>query len=118
MKNKSKILALIILPFVIYGLYYVYTQSRVNVIHADDPLFITYNGGSPPDPMFVVTNMFPGDEVPEKVFNVKVTGSDPQEVEMTAYKTEEEKAFASILDIEIIQVSDSTIVFSGKLQAL
>jgi len=118
MKNKSKILALILLPFVLYGLYYVYTQSRVNVIHADDPLFITYNGGSPPDPMFVVSNMFPGDEVPEKVFNVKVTGSDSQDVEMTAFKTAEEKNFAEILDIEIVEMSLSSTVFSGKLQDL
>lgn len=116
--GKSKILALMLLPFVVYGLYYVYTNTNSKGIktYAVDPLIVTYDGGPPPNPMFTVTNMLPGDEV-EKIFNVENDSPDAEGVTMEAVKTEELKAFSGILDLEITGIASSTLVFSGKLQA-
>lgn len=116
-KKISKILAVILLPFVVVGLNSVYQSTRYNEIYAVNPLTVTYNGDAPPDPMFEVYNMLPGDEE-ERVFNVINTSPGLLSVEMTAYKTDEEKEFADILDVEISEAGPETPVFSGKLEAL
>lgn len=114
---NRRVLMLILLPFVAFGAYSLYQQNKVNQVYAVDPLIVTYNGGAPPDPMFEVFNMLPGD-MEEKTFNVENDSPDPVDVEMTAVKTDEDKDFAGILDIEIEDLSTSTIIFSGKLQDL
>lgn len=116
-KKFRKVFVVILIPFVAYGLWRVYQGMVVNEIHAVDPLQISYNGSAPPDPMFIVLNMLPGDEE-EKTFVVKNTIEDAFDVEMTAFKTDEEKNFAQILEVEIERLSDASIIFSGILQNL
>lgn len=113
--NTKKIIVLILLPFVVAGVVFIYNKNKTYEIYATDPLIVTYNGGPPPNPMFVVTNMLPGDEV-QKDFNVKNDSPNTFDVEMLAIKTYEEKDFASVLDIEIEEIATSNSVFIGKLQ--
>ena len=115
---ERRILLFVLLPFVLYGLYYVYenTNSKGIKTYAQDPLIVTYQGGPPPNPMFSVSDMFPGDEV-EKIFNVENDSPEEEGVTMDGIKTQELKAFAGILDVEIAEVASSTPIFSGKLQA-
>ena len=63
-----KVIAVIAAPLVFLGAYNVIRDARNNDIYAVDPLIVTYNGGPPPNPVFIVTNMLPGDEI-EKEFN-------------------------------------------------
>src|SRR3989344_3765666 len=115
---ERRILLFVLLPFVLYGLYYVYenTNSKGIKTYAQDPLIVSYQGGPPPNPMFSVSDMFPGDEV-EKIFNVENDSPEEEGVTMDGIKTQELKAFAGILDVEIAEVASSTPIFSGKLQA-
>ncbi|OGM56746.1 hypothetical protein A2955_01810 [Candidatus Woesebacteria bacterium RIFCSPLOWO2_01_FULL_37_19] len=117
-KLYSRILALILLPFVLYGSYYIYTNinSRGVDTYAVDPLIITYADGPPPNPMFSVSDMLPGDFV-EKVFNVKNDSAEGEGVFMDAVKKEELKAFAGILDALITNETDAITIFNGKLQS-
>jgi Ca2+-binding RTX toxin-like protein len=112
-----KVIAFVLLPFIIYGLYYVYTTSHINAIYAVDPIQVTYNGGPPPAPMFAIINMFPGDEV-MKDFNVKNASPDPQTVTVVATKITEEKNFSEVLDITITDQTNGSQVFTGKLSVL
>ena len=108
-------LALILLPFVSFGLFLVIKNAQLSrSAYAVDPLVVTYAGGPPPNPMFVVTDMLPGDEV-EKVFNVKNDSPDPQNVIMDGIKTEEVGDFAGILEVLITDEVPNTY-FSGTLQ--
>jgi len=116
-KNLSKVglrklLALFLLPFVAYGLFYVVDRARTNEIYAVDPIVVTYNGHTTPDPIFEVYNMLPGDIV-EKTFNVKNGSSAPLSIVMDAVKTSELKNFSDVLDIEV--TDSTTTYFSGKL---
>ena len=119
-----KILALILTPFVFVGMFLVYKNAQISrkAYSAGDPLIVTYTPEGPPPnpPMFVVSNMLPGDEYPSdgngKLFNVKNGSDEDESVVMDAIMTIEEKNFADILDIEIIELP-STNIFSGKLQA-
>lgn len=95
----------------------VYQSAQVKEIYAVNPLTITYNGNSPADPMFQITNMLPGDEI-IKDFNVENTSPEEISAEMLATKTDEDKDFAQILDIEITDLSGPNIIFEGKLQSL
>ena len=105
----------LLLPFVIFGVIYLYHQNRIKNIYATDPLVVTYAGGPPTLPMFVVTGMLPGDET-EKTFNVENDSPNlVSEVSMEGAKTDEEKSFAEILDVEITELP-STVIFTGKLQ--
>lgn len=114
-KNKiRKIFALILLPFVLVGLLYVINRARVNEIYAVDPIVVTYDGNTTPDPIFEVYNSLPGDEV-EKVFNVKNNSAGSLAVVLDGLKTFELKNFSDVLDIEIMDESPTTF-FSGKLK--
>jgi Ca2+-binding RTX toxin-like protein len=114
--SKTKIIALLLLPFVAVGLFNIVSRRNVNVIQAVDPLVVTYNGTAPTDPMFTVTNMLPGDEV-EKTFNVDNDTTESVDVEMRFVKTDEDKDFSEILDVEVEEVGGS-ILFVGKLKDL
>ncbi|KKR28936.1 hypothetical protein A2715_05875 [Candidatus Woesebacteria bacterium RIFCSPHIGHO2_01_FULL_39_32] len=118
--TKKRFLLFLLLPFVFYGFYFVYSQhnSRGVETYAVDPLIVTYTPEGPPPnpPMFVVTNMLPGDEK-QKDFNVKNDSGEDESVTMDFVKTDEYKAFAGILDVEVTELT-STLIFSGKLQAL
>lgn len=102
----------LLLPVVTLGLFII-NLNKGSEIKAVDPLIVTYNGSSPPNPMFVVTNLLPGDEV-EKTFSVKNGSGNPVTVTMDSVKINELKSFASILDIEILE-EPSTSLFNGKL---
>ena len=121
---NRRILTFILLPFVIIGMFLVYKDSQLTKnAYGVDPLIVTYDGGPPPNPMFYVTNMLPGDEVPPapeegKLFNVKNDSPDPESVVMDLIMTEEEKEFADILDVLVTVEPSDAVIFSGKLQAL
>jgi len=59
---KGQAFKFLLLPFVLFGLYYVYNQhsSKGVETYAIDPLIVTYPG-NPQNPMFTITNMLPGD---------------------------------------------------------
>src|SRR3989344_5147520 len=96
--NKfRKIVTLLLLPFVILGVLFIYNKNKVNEIYAVDPLIVTYDGGPPPDPVFEVTNMLPGDEV-EKEFNVKNDSPQSEEVIMKGIKDRETEEVADIVE--------------------
>jgi len=114
---KTKKLVLIFAAFLAISTALVYQSTQNNDIYAVNPLEVTYNDDAPPDPMFEITNMLPGDEE-EKEFNVKNASPDSLSVEMVANKTDEGKSFAEILDIEITDLESSSIIFSGKLHDL
>jgi hypothetical protein len=113
--KTRKILALLLVPVVVGGLVHIKRKGNVKEVYAVDPLIVTYAGGPPPSPMFYVTGMLPGDEE-EKVFNVLNDSVETEAVTMEGVKTEELKDFADILDIEITDLSTSTVIFTGKLQ--
>jgi len=123
-KKLKRIIALLLLPFVLVGTFLVYKNSQVSryAYGVGDPLIVTYTpegpAPSPPGgpPMFVVTNMLPGDEK-IKDFNVKNDSVEEESVTMDFVKTDEDKAFAGILDVEVTELP-STSIFNGKLQAL
>src|SRR3989344_1340205 len=106
-----KVIAVIAAPLVFLGAYNVIRDARNNDIYAVDPLIVTYNGGPPPNPVFIVTNMLPGDEI-EKEFNVKNDSPDNVDVVMKGIKTTETQEFADILEIIIGEVADADI-FGG-----
>jgi hypothetical protein len=108
-----KKLALILLPVVIIGLYFVVHKSKASQVQAMDPMVVTYNGNSPPEPMFTITDMLPGDEE-ERTFNVLNSSLKSIQVQMKAIKTHEEENFSDILDIEITDLNSNTSFFSGK----
>ena len=109
--GKKRLLTLILLPFVILGGLYIYDQQKSHAVGAVDILQVTYDGHFPPDPMFYITNMLPGDEV-EKVFNVKNGSSSAFNVYMKGIFKEEEKEFADILEI-IIGVDGGVDIYGG-----
>ena len=112
---KRRALAIILLPFVIAGLFFVYKNSNTNDIYATDPMIVTYNGNAPPDPMFSLTDMKPGD-VYERCFNVKNGSTETFAVEMTSFKSLEEKDFSKILDLLIYDSITNDVIFSGLLK--
>src|SRR3989344_3534014 len=109
--NLRKIIALVLLPIITVGLLFIYNKNKVNEIYAVDPLIVTYDGGPPPDPVFEVTNMLPGDEV-EKEFNVKNDSPQSEEVLMKGIKDTETEEFADILEIIVGEVGGPDI-FGG-----
>ncbi len=96
-------------------MFFVYRNTKTNEIYAVDPLIITYNGDAPPDPMFTLDDMKPGDKY-ERCFNLKNGSPESFAVEMTGFKTQEEKNFTEILDIQIVDTSTNTVIFSGLLK--
>lgn len=115
-----RISAILLLPFVLVGTFLVYKNSQITryAYGEGDPLILTYDpeGPLPDPPMFVVTNMLPGDSK-TKDFNVKNASTEDESVTMDFIKTDEEKDFANILDVEVTELP-STVIFQGKLQAL
>lgn len=117
LKNKKTLIAIVLLPFVFYGLAMLYENQKVNDIYAVDPIYVSYNGDIPPDPMFDITNFLPGDET-EKEFKVKNESPESLSVELTADKTSENKNFSHVLNIEITDLTTSGVIFTGKLKDL
>lgn len=107
------ILALILTPMV----FNIIKDARRSNVYAIDPLIVTYNGSSPPSPVFYVTNMLPGDEV-TKEFNVKNGSTEDEQVTMDAIMTAELKDFSHILEVEVTDLSDNSSVYSGTLDSL
>ena len=112
-----RILTLVMLPVVILGLYFVYQKTRTNEIYAVDPLIVTYNGDDPPDPMFELTDMKPGDTY-ERCFKVKNNSTEAFSVEMSGFITLEEKDFSHILEITIYDQATDEIIFQGLMKDL
>jgi hypothetical protein len=116
--KPQRITTLILLPVVALGLYFVYQKTRVNEIYATvDPLVVTYNGDDPPDPMFELTDMKPGDTY-ERCFKVKNNSTEAFSVEMSGYITLEEKEFSHILEILIYDQATNTTIFQGLMKDL
>jgi Ca2+-binding RTX toxin-like protein len=107
-------LMLLLLPFVVVGLYKLYEHKKVNEIYAVDPLVVTYDGHTPPSPVFSITNMLPGD-TEEKTFNVKNDSPDSVGIVMFGTKTDETQSFATELDVVVTELP-STVIYTGKLQ--
>jgi len=122
MKKLIKITKILLLPFILFGFYYIFPQQNSAGVQTyafnlnPDPLIVTYNGNEPPDPMFSLTNMLPGD-TEEKTFNVKNESPQEESVVMKFIKIDEDKNFSEILDIDVIELP-SNVVFSGKLKDL
>lgn len=112
---SRKKLSLLLLPFVIAGLAFIHQNNQASEVYAVNPLTVTYDGDSTPDPMFKVFNMLPGDEV-IKDFNVESSSPSSVNVEMFASLTDVEKDFDEILTIEITEIGPSTLIFSGVLE--
>lgn len=110
----KRITLLVLLVPLVIGLLLVVKKNRESAIYAVDPLVVTYEGHNPPDPMFDVHNMLPGD-CEEKTFNVKNDGSGSEIVLMSAFKVFEYKNFGDILDILITNNLNQTVL-NGKLK--
>ena len=111
-----KIITLLLIPFVLYGLYFLYSEKKAREVYAEDPLIVTIDGvDATLEPMFELFDMKPGDEV-ERCFEVKNSSPDSISVVMTGLKKEEDKNFSEILDIEIYDSSSLNIIFSGILK--
>lgn len=109
-----KIVAIVSILPLFTGLIYVYQRAQVSKVYAVDSMTVTYNGDTPPTPVFSVTNMLPGDS-DEKDFKVKNnldTGSF--DVTLRGNKTFEDKEFADILEIIISEVGGSDL-YGGVL---
>jgi Ca2+-binding RTX toxin-like protein len=106
--NKRRLILILLLPFVIIGSIYVYQKKKASEVSAIDLISVSYNGNTPPVPVFYITNMLPGDEV-EKVFNVKNVYSNSLGVTMKGIFVDEEKGFAGILEIIIGEVGGPDI---------
>lgn len=109
-----KILVVLLLPFVVWGIYSVVKESLNSNVSAIDPLVITFDGNTTPDPVFEVNNMLPGDEVEKevKVKNNLDVGSF--NVNMDGILTFETSEFADILEIVISEVPGGDI-YGGSL---
>ena len=114
MLKHKKLIALTLLFILSLGAL-IYQSTQYNEIYAVDPLIVTYNGDEPPDPMFEVFNMLPGDEV-IKDFNVKNDSPQNEDIEMFGNPNYILRNFDEILDIEITDLGSSSIIFSGKLE--
>ena len=113
--KTRRVMMFLLLPFVIAGVLYLYRQNRISNIYATDPLVVTYNGGPPPLPMFEVFGMVPGEST-EKIFNVENDSPNlVNNVTLQGIKTDEDKDFAEVLDLEIVRLPASTI-YNGKLE--
>ena len=112
--NLRRLLVLILAPIVAFGVYGVIQKNRAKEVQAVDPLTITYHGDETSLPVFTVTNMLPGDEVEEEITVMNNAGSTLA-IAARFEKTEEEKEFADILDVEI---NVNPTVFSGNLEGL
>jgi Ca2+-binding RTX toxin-like protein len=112
-KKYKRILTLVLLPFVIAGIVYIFNHKKAAEATACDLLKITYNGDSPPDPIFILDDMKPGD-VYQKCFKVKnVNTTDSFDVLMRGKETLEEKNFADVLEI-IINKSGGSDIYGGS----
>src|SRR3989304_8414721 len=111
------ILTIALIPVVIMGLYFVYQKTKVNEIYATDPLVVTYNADAPPDPMFTLDDMKPGDTY-ERCFTVKNNSSKAFSVEMSGFITLEEKDFSHILDILIYDQATNDVIYQGLMKDL
>lgn len=100
--RSKRLLLVILLPVVVFGLFYLY-QKKVNADEPENILEVTYDGHTPEDPIFVVTNMLPGDSI-SKIFKVSNLSSTSFNIGMKAILKEEEKEFADILEIIISEV--------------
>jgi hypothetical protein len=110
----KKKLTLILLPFVVIGLMVVYKDSRESEAYEISRINVTYDGDSPPEAMFSVLNMLPGDEI-VKDFVVKNIGHKTVDVEMFSSLTDVDKDFDEILEIEITRFP-STLIFAGIME--
>ena len=122
MNLKSKIinrrtLTLILLPIVALGSLFIYKNAKVKNTYAIDPLVVTYNGDQPPDPMFDLNDMKPGD-TDKRCFKVKNNSTEAFSVEMSGSITLEEKNFSHILEILIYDQATNDVIFQGLMKDL
>lgn len=109
----TRIIAILLAPFVFVGLFLVLNQRSTKEIHAVDPLLISYNSGGPPSPIFVVENMLPGGEV-EKEFAAKNQTDSTFDLMLSGNVTTETHEFADILEIIIVD-EDGNNFYGGLL---
>lgn len=95
-----------LLTIILYSLFLILPGNA----RAAGDLDITWDGVPDGDPIFVVSNMLPGDEA-EKEIEIMNTGSVTHIVAVKGTKTSEQKSFAEILDIEITE--NSNFLFGG-----
>lgn len=111
--KTTRIVALLLTPFVAFGLYAILSQRFAKETHAVDPLLISYNSSGPPSPIFIVENMLPGEEV-EKEFNAKNQTDSDFDLLLRGIVTTETQEFADILEIIIVD-EDGNNFYGGSL---
>ncbi|MBU0569958.1 hypothetical protein KKB40_04220 [Patescibacteria group bacterium] len=104
-KKLKRLLALLLLPIVIYGLIFIYQENKVNEIEAVDHLSITYDGSAPPVPIFVVENMLPGDCISKSV-TVEHKGGKTVEIVVRSKNEEDDGNLSTQLGITVSENSD------------
>jgi len=104
--NKKRIIRLAIALLILAPLIFLVARDTLNrrareARAVDPPLLITYDNAPIPNPVFMYTNMLPGDEVTEDVKVKNTLGSGSFNVNMDGIMTEETAEFADILEITI-----------------
>ncbi|HLE48785.1 MAG TPA: calcium-binding protein [Patescibacteria group bacterium] len=96
---NKRILLLLLLPFVAYGVMTVIKQAQASEVEEVDLIEVTYEGGGVPDPIFTLDDMKPGD-VEKRCFKIKnVNETESFDVLMRAIFGSEEKDFSGILEV-------------------
>ncbi len=98
--------------FAILSLIFIKKNAN-NEIYAVDPLVVSYNGQSPPSPIFEISNFLPGDEI-EKNFEIKNLSPQTQSVFLKAVKIEESQNFSNILEV-VVGLKNGAYIFGGSL---
>jgi hypothetical protein len=107
-KTLRRIFVLALIPFITVGSYFVYQDFQYNEVEGSDPLIVTYNGAFPPQPVFEISNMLPGDES-EKTFNIENDSSQSESVKLKGIKESENKDFSEVLEFLVLDENDIVI---------
>ena len=118
MKRKMKlptilqVLTVIVAPIITYIAVKTIFTKPPSIVYANGNLTIEYNGTGPEDPVFVVSNMLPGDC---ETRLIKITNNSSHSINLSVWSDEEEKTPESFPDVLSMTITEGGILYQNTL---